>query len=102
MSAPVCASESWRKLLTSAIGGGSSHSTARATEGWSIIIRTEATARQVFFMAFSFEHLVHLEASRYDTDAVSYEMSGGATKGWREMNRAELEQQLEELHPASF
>jgi RNA polymerase sigma factor (sigma-70 family) len=53
-------------------------------------------------MAFSFEPLVHFDASRYDTAVVSYEMSGDATKGCRAMNRAELEQQLEELHPASF
>src|SRR5438309_12127238 len=102
MSAPVCASESCRKLLTNAIGGGSSPSAARTIGGWSIIIRTQATARQVFFMAFSFEPLVHLAASRYDTAAVSSEMSGDATKGCRAMNRAELEQQLEEPHPVSF
>jgi RNA polymerase sigma-70 factor (ECF subfamily) len=53
-------------------------------------------------MAFSFEPLVHLDAARYDTARVSYELSAAATKDCRAMNRAELEQQLEELHPASF
>jgi RNA polymerase sigma-70 factor, ECF subfamily len=62
-------------------------------------------------MAISFASLVRSEAVRYDTTTVSYGRAGRATNleateavavERRTMDRADLEQQLEKLHPASF
>ena len=49
---------------------------------------------RAFFMAISFAPLVRAEARPYDT---SYEMARQGTNARSPMNRAELEQQLEEL-----
>src|SRR5712671_385024 len=95
ISALVCSGASCRKFVTKTIGAGSP-SSARTTGGWSIISSSETTAKQVFFMTFSFAPLVHVRS-------VSYDRPADATKTRATVvTRAELEQQLEELHPASF
>src|SRR5438045_1648828 len=77
------------------IGAGRPSSPRTAGE-WSIINSSEAAAKQVFLMTFSFAPLVQPRS-------VSYDDASGATKSRATVvSRADLEQQLEELHPASF
>ena len=60
------------------------------------MMSSEAVARQSFLMAFSFASLVR-------STSVSYDGASEATNTRATVvSRADLEQQLEELHPASF
>src|SRR5258708_40279548 len=60
--------------------------------------RMRAKASESRFMAGSFAHFVAPARDRYD---VSYESEPTATNRTR-VNRMELEEQLEQLHSASF
>src|SRR5215212_1277617 len=62
-----------------------------------MMVSSDAATNAIFFMAFSFAALVRTGAISYDR---SYETAAPDTKS--AMDRIELEQQLEELHPASF